>query len=280
MFLLDEGNNFKTQEFVEKKYLPELYELIEIYEPSILWTDGDGGANDTYWNATEFLAWLYNDSPVKDYIVVNDRWGNGINCNHGDFYTCSDRYNPGTLQGHKWENAMTIDKQSWGFRRNALLSDYLTTHELIVTLAETVSCGGNILINVGPTKDGIIAPIYEDRLLGLGAWLEINGEAIYDTTPWVAQNDSITKNVWYTKKGPIVYVIVLDWPENNLIHLGSIVQNGLIIDSISMLGIDNELVYEANDEVLFVYFPDKALVKSNKAWVLKIETDVRKVQIL
>ena len=40
----------------------------------------------------------------------------GVLCNHGDFYTCSDRYNPGVLQQHKWENAMTIDRQSWGFR--------------------------------------------------------------------------------------------------------------------------------------------------------------------
>lgn len=63
---------------------------------------------------------------------------------------------------------MTIDRKSWGFRRNAVLSEYFTLAELIKELVTTVSCGGNLLMNVGPTKDGIIAPIFEERLRGMG----------------------------------------------------------------------------------------------------------------
>lgn len=74
----------------------------------------------------------------------------------------------GVLIPHKWENAMTIDKNSWGFRRNAVLSEYLTLAELVKELVITVSCNGNLLMNVGPTKDGIISPIYEERLRGMG----------------------------------------------------------------------------------------------------------------
>lgn len=70
---------------------------VEQYKPEVIWSDGDGEVNDTYWNSTTFLAWLFNDSPVKDTVVVNDRWGQGDMCKHGSFYTCSDRYNPGQL---------------------------------------------------------------------------------------------------------------------------------------------------------------------------------------
>src|SRR5258705_1445792 len=108
------------------------------YEPEVIWSDGDSVAPDTYWNSTGFLAWLYNDSPVKDTVVVNDRWGAGISCHHGDFYTCSDRYNPGVLQPHKWENAMTLDSKSWGYRREAVLKDILSIQDLMMTLAMTI----------------------------------------------------------------------------------------------------------------------------------------------
>lgn len=74
---------------------------------------------------------LYNDSPVGNTVVTNDRWGRGTLCEHGDFLTCSDRYNPGVLQKKKWENAMTIDKYSWGHRATARLNDYLTAEQLI-----------------------------------------------------------------------------------------------------------------------------------------------------
>lgn len=58
------------------------------------------------------------------------------------------------------------------------------------------STGGNILINIGPTKDGMIIPIYQERLKQLGTWLGVNGEAVYGSKPWSHQNDTITKNIW------------------------------------------------------------------------------------
>lgn len=149
----------------------------------------------------------------------------------------------GVLQNHKWENCMTIDKKSWGFRRNARLSDFLTVHELITELVSTVSCGGNLLMNVGPTKDGIIAPVFQDRLQGIGKWLSVNGKAIYKTKPWIYQNDTVNSDVWYTAakeklrdltltgavrrlvKDPnseTVYAVTLKWPTDNILHLGAL----------------------------------------------------------
>lgn len=70
---------------------------VNAYRPDIIWSDGDWEAPDTYWNSKDFLAWLYNDSPVKDSVVVNDRWGTGSACHHGGYFTCAGRYQPGAL---------------------------------------------------------------------------------------------------------------------------------------------------------------------------------------
>ncbi|XP_055529506.1 putative alpha-L-fucosidase isoform X2 [Wyeomyia smithii] len=171
----DKLHAFLKHEYIENKVWPELKELINAYKPEVLWSDGDWEAPDGYWKAKEFFTWLYNESPVKNTVVTNDRWGMGTLCMHGDFYTCSDRYNPGVLQKHKWENALTIDKKSWGHRQNAKLEDFMSSSELIGEIASTVSCGGNILINVGPTKYGTIDPIFSERLTDMGRYIVSDG---------------------------------------------------------------------------------------------------------
>lgn len=222
LFDLDAANVFTTNYFPSTKTLPELYELVQKYKPEVLWSDGDGDAPDTYWNSTGFLAWLYNDSPVKDTVVTNDRWGYGSICKHGGYYTCSDRYQPGHLLRHKWENCMTIDTKSWGYRRNAPLRDYLSIQQLVSTLVETVSCGGNLLMNIGPTHDGRISPVFEERLRQMGQWLKVNGEGVYNSSAWRAQNDSLTPNIWYTSRPQdrAVYAFLLQWPDSGAVVLG------------------------------------------------------------
>nr|CAH7755773.1 unnamed protein product [Callosobruchus chinensis] len=110
MYLSDKATNFTTTEFVDNKVIPEMRELVEQYKPSIIWSDGDWEANDTYWKATDFLAWLYNKSPVRDEVLVNDRWGIGTPCKHGDIYTCKDRYNPGKSGSQKSSNKRFSNK--------------------------------------------------------------------------------------------------------------------------------------------------------------------------
>ncbi|XP_046581903.1 alpha-L-fucosidase-like isoform X3 [Haliotis rubra] len=247
IFLQDKKNGFKTQDFVKYKTMPELYELVNLYKPDIVWSDGDLGASYTYWNSTEFLAWLYNDSPVKDTVVTNDRWGKGTACKHGGFYTCTDRYNPGVAQKHKFEDATTIHKTHWGFIRNAKLSDFHTIEELLTELVTVVSCGGNILLNVGPTPDGMISPIYEERLRQMGQWLNVNGDAIYETRPWTFQNDTATPGVWYTSKksatGISVYAIALSWPKGGKLEL-AVPQAGTAT-TVTLLGYPGHFDFQA-----------------------------------
>ncbi|OWF35293.1 alpha-L-fucosidase-like isoform X2 [Mizuhopecten yessoensis] len=245
LYLQDKANNFSTNNFVQNKNLPELFEIVEKYKPEVVWSDGDWEAPDTYWKSTQYLSWLYNESPVKDTVVVNDRWGSKCACHHGGFYTCGDRFNPGVLQKHKWENAMTIDKYSWGFRRNARLADFLTIEELLKTFVGTVSCGGNMLMNIGPTHDGRIAPIFEERLRQMGSWLNVNGEGIYGTRPWSHQNDTATSDVWYTmKKFPhvtAVYAVALQWPDTGVLKLGAPTATSATV--VSLLGYPGNLNY-------------------------------------
>lgn len=66
----------------------------------------------------------------------------------------------------------------------------------IKELVTTISCGGNLLVNIGPTKEGTIAPVFQLRLSQMGEWLGVNGEAVYSSHPWKYQNDTLTPNVW------------------------------------------------------------------------------------
>jgi len=275
IYLSDKSGSFVNSTFPKYKTLPELHEIVNTYQPEVIWSDGDWEAPDSYWTSQEFIAWLYNESPVRDTVVTNDRWGsNGVMCAHGDFYTCSDRYSPGVLQPHKWENCMTIDKYSWGYRRNAVLSDYMTIEELISSLASTVSCGGNLLMNIGPSKDGIIIPIFEERLRQMGQWLGTNGEAIYESKAWTNQNDTLTPNIWYTSKiagdlSVTVYSIVLNWPSGDVLQLGAPTTTANTV--ITLLGYADPLTWTVDAGVLSVQFPNLLPEQLPWAWVLKLE---------
>ena len=78
----------------------------------------------------------------------------------------------------------------------ALLKPFFFSFIFLILLFSLISCGGNLLVNIGPTHDGRIVPIFEERLRQLGSWLKVNGEAIYASKPWRAQNDTKTQGVW------------------------------------------------------------------------------------
>ena len=165
----------------------------------------------------------------------------------------------------------SIPRKSWGYRRNMAMADVMSMAELIENLASTVSCGGNLLMNIGPNRDGIIEPIFEERLRGMGDWLRVNGEAIYGSSPWTCQNDTVTSGVWYTKNTDRVYAILLKWTPH--IELGCVrPADGMVL---SLLGVDGTLkwreVKEAERRHISAKMPPRSLVKTDWAWVIHIQ---------
>ncbi|XP_060061518.1 tissue alpha-L-fucosidase isoform X2 [Erinaceus europaeus] len=241
------------------------------YKPDLIWSDGEWECPYTYWNSTEFLAWLYNDSPVKDVVVVNDRWGQNCSCHHGGYYNCKDKFKPEHLPDHKWEMCTSIDQLSWGYRRNMVISEIASESEIISELVQTVSLGGNYLLNIGPTKDGLIVPIFQERLLAVGKWLSINGEAIYASKPWKVQLEKNTTSVWYTTKESAVYAIFLHWPESGFLHLESPIATSLT--KITMLGIQKELKWTTDpSEGLLIKLPQipPSALPVEYGWTIKL----------
>lgn len=168
--------------YVSKVMIPQFKDLVSCYKPSVIFADGEWIKSDTTWRSTELLAWLYNESPVKDEVVVNDRWGKNTRKTHPSTYYTSE-YGSGLGKDVVWEESRGMG-QSYGYNRMEKLKDYKTTEELIIILADIVSKGGNLLLDIGPAADGTIPVIMEDRLSGMGKWLAVNGEAIYGTRAW------------------------------------------------------------------------------------------------
>jgi alpha-L-fucosidase len=179
---------------------PQMKELINTYQPDVFWTDGDWDTTDTVWRSTSFLSWLYNESPVKDKIVTFDRWGSGIRFNHGGVYT--PEYQPElSFKDHPWEESRGMGS-SYGYNRAEDAWDYNSTQSLLLQLIDKVSRGGNFLLDIGPDEHGKIPPIMQERLLQMGEWLKVNGEAIYDTKQWkVASQWSAGRTDYKPKNG-------------------------------------------------------------------------------
>ncbi|MFN0214808.1 MAG: alpha-L-fucosidase [Saprospiraceae bacterium] len=169
-------------QYASEHAMPQLYQVVERYEPSIVWADGDWEATSEEWQSPQFLTWLFNESAVSDRVVVNDRWGSDTRFTHGGVYT--PEYQPDLeFENHAWEESRGMGS-SYGYNRVEDAWDYNSSQSLILHLVDKVSRGGNFLLDIGPDAHGKIPPIMQERLLDIGKWLGVNGEAIYNTRRW------------------------------------------------------------------------------------------------
>jgi len=173
---------FDQRRYAAEHAMPQLYEVVKRYEPWVVWSDGDWDASPEVWQSPEFLRWLYSESSVRDHVVVNDRWGKGTRFAHGGVYT--PEYQPDMdFEDHAWEESRGMGT-SYGYNRAEDAWDYNSAQSLVLHLVDKVSRGGNFLLDIGPDAHGKIPPIMQERLLEIGTWLGVNGEAIYGTRRW------------------------------------------------------------------------------------------------
>jgi alpha-L-fucosidase len=296
-------------------------ELVDLYQPDILWGDvvvspslDENGKPWTadHWNSKEIIAYFYNHSKNPDGVVTNDRWGidtssSALSSNRsiskslwaqyakewkaengallGDFQT-PERRNITQIYDIPWETCDALDPTSWGYNRLTPDEKYMTSNELVDYLADIVSKGGNLLINIGPKADGTIADVMQDRLRGVGSWLSVNGEAIYGTRPWSVYGEGPTReeigswtnsdgkyqfksgDIRFTRKGNILYAIMLEWPDTK-ITINSL--KGIKINKLSMLGSDENIQWRQVTNGLTVSLPSNPA--SPYANTLKLECE-------
>ena len=166
-------------EYVVKHMQPQFKDVVTRYRPSLIFADGEWDLTSAQWGSEKLLAWLFDDSPCKDDVVVDDRWGNDTRHRHGTYYTTE--YGAGMKDAsHPWEEDRGMG-YSYGYNRAESIDDYKTGRELVLVLCDLVSRGGNFLLDIGPRADGFIPVIMQQRLIEIGDWLKVNGEAIYGT---------------------------------------------------------------------------------------------------
>ena len=216
--------------YVDNHMIPQMKDLVTRYTPDILWTDGEWDKTSKEWKSEEFLTWLYNESPVKENIVVNDRWGSETRSLHGGIFTTEyglvgEKEGIDETNVRPWEECRGIGT-SFGFNRAENLESYSSADDLIKLLVSTVAAGGNLLLDIGPAADGTIPVIMQQRLVEIGKWLRVNGEAIYDTRAFIRNstdksiNPAANEKIFFTKKNKDLYVICTVWPKNNIILKG------------------------------------------------------------
>ena len=284
------------QRYVAEHMMPQFKDVVTRYKPSIIFSDGEWELPSSEWRSPELLAWLFNESPVKDEVVIDDRWGKETRHKHGGYWTTE--YTPGmSRMDHPWEESRGMGF-SYGYNRAERLEHYHTGRELVMLLTDIVSRGGNLLLDIGPTADGTIPVIMEERLLQIGSWLKVNGEAIYGTKPWKVSRQWSTGEVpkvdynaefnsnydvaklaekpeggkasieaFFTSKGGDVYAILPRWPGRQF----TVKDVGAKPGSVTLLGVAAPLRFKSGAGSVTVDLPElPEELLAQPAWVLKL----------
>ncbi len=227
-------------------------ELTDRYGTNILWNDI---AYPKAADLNALFAEYYNKLPEG---VVNNRFTQEfrmddvgiVSDSHFDFET-PEYTSFSEIRAKKWESCRGIGA-SFGYNQIEGPEQYQSVENLVRSLVDIVSKNGNLLLNIGPMADGTIPEMQRERLLGLGAWLDVNGEAIFGTRPWQTAEGKTDAgiDVRFTQKSDTLYATLLDTPKSN-----SFLLQGLRVaasTTIRLLGQDAPVTWRQRDEGVVV----------------------------
>jgi alpha-L-fucosidase len=220
-----EEGAMRNQEFLDEWY-GKIIEVIDNYSPDFIWFDfALDSIPEGY--VKDFLAYYYNDADQKGKEVVVTYKGNDLVPKTG--VRDLELGQEASITYHEWITDSTVDDRgAWGYAEDLI---FKSPNRVIDNLVDRVSKNGYLLLNVGPKPDGTIPEEARDLLLEVGKWLDINGDAIYGTTPWLIASEGPTnlgavgdlgfnesnvvytsEDVRFTVKGDNLYATFLAWP--------------------------------------------------------------------
>jgi len=265
-------SNPNFDRYVEYYLKGQLKELVQNYGPlGILWFDGEwikDWTREMGWDVYEYCLSLQPDT------IVNNRVGNGRQGMRGlsksdefagDYGTPEQEIPATGLPGLDWETCMTMN-DTWGYK--SYDNNWKSREDLLHKLVDIASKGGNFLLNVGPTAEGLIPGPSVERLAAIGEWMNLNSESIYGTTA-----SPLGEVPWgrCTAKPGKLYLHVFDWPESGKLEVPGLknkVKKAYLLADKKRAKL---LVTPAGREKVVITVPSKATDPVNTVIVLQIE---------
>jgi len=262
----DPAQEHSMDDYIDRTAVPQVREILTNYGPDIpavLWWDTP---RDMNYERAEKLYRVTQE--LRPDLIENNRLGGGFK---GDTETPEQHIPAQGYPGRDWETCMTMNN-TWGFKRDD--NNWKSTETLIRNLCDIASKGGNYLLNVGPTSEGLIPPPSVERLAEVGGWMRTNGEAIYGTgpTPFGAEAGKLSETdkdkngkpkfitAWdwrCTTKPRKIYLHIFKWPEHGKFGLPAvktkITRAYLLADPKQ-----RKLKYKQTDQGVTLMLPEKA----------------------